>query len=354
MLSKIEIKDGEYYYNLYELESEYKNFITRNKDLYIRKGDTPEKIIEQLVIFFLIKFTYFNVETINRKKIIHDSGAELKFENEIENFLKEDRHLLEIPYIKVFYFLYKIIQDESEEHFHLLKEFAEKNLDQILQKDWQSIFTVLTNFSYLKVLSGDLNYIKEQFEISRTSIEKGVHKNSHGFIPHIQFMNIVITGLDINKARWVEEFIEKYSDELKEQLRTPTLHFCRALIFYNKKKYDRALSELALVETEDFSFKQQIKSLYLKIYFDLNEPEPFYFHVDSYKHFVTDNNLVHNRVRKQLCDYIAYTKKLFDFKNNVNGIDKSGLNQLEKEVNKNVSLVNKKWILEKIREIKID
>lgn len=37
-------------------------------------------------------------------------------------------------------------------------------------------------------------------------------------------------------------------------------------------------------------------------------------------------------------------------KNNVNGIDRSGLHKLEKDVNKNKSLVNKKWILEKIKE----
>lgn len=354
MLSKVEIKDGEFYYNLYELESEHKNFITRTKDLYIKKEALAENIIELLVIFFLIKFTYFNAISSNRKKIIHDSGVEPKFEYEIENILHKGKHLLEIPYIKVFYYLYKIIKDESEEHFHLLKAFTENNLNQISEKDWQSVFTVLTNFSYMKVLAGNINYIKEQFEISKTSIEKGVHKSSHGFIPHIQFMNIVITGLDMDKVKWVEDFIEKYSVELKDEFRTPTQHFCRALIFYNKKSYDKALRELALVETEDFSFKQQIKSLYLKIYFDLNEPESFYFHVDSYKHFVTENKLVHDLVRKQLSDYISYTKRLFDLKSNVNGIDKFALNQLEKDVIKNKSLVNKKWILEKIKEIKTD
>jgi len=351
MLSKVEIKDGEYYHSLYDLESEHKSFVTRNKDLYIKMDDFAEEIIEQLVIFFLIKITYYNAETINRKKIIHDSGAELKYENEIESILQKSKHLLEIPYIKVFYYLYKIVKDESEEHFHLLKEFAGKDLNRISEKDWQSIFTVLGNYSYIKVLSGDLKFIKDQFEISRTSIEKGVHMRSHGFIRHIQFMNVVITGLDIGKGKWIEEFIEKYSGELKDEFRIPTQRFCRALIFYNKKNYENALGELALVETEDFSFKQQIKSLYLKIYFDVNEPESFYFHFDSYKHFIRKNKLVHDLVRKQLSDYISFTKRLFDLKTNVNGIDKTGLIQMEKEVNKSISLINKKWLLEKIKEM---
>lgn len=345
---EIKIKNGEFHYLNYQIAMDYNSFISKNNINYVNRNDS-ESLIENLLKFFLIDFIYLNTEIINRKKIIHDTGTNLKFEYLIEEILsKRGSIFLEIPYIKLNYFLYKIMKEDSEEYFFKLKSFSESDLQNISESDRRNIFAVLSNFSYLKVLSGDLKYVKEQFEIGLSAIKSGLFKISPGYLTHIQLLNTVITGLEYGKVTIVENLIKDYSDQVNEKFRSLTLHLCNSLVFYKKEKLEEAIKELSYINTGDFTFKQQMNSLYLKIYFDISDSESFYSHVDRYKHFISENKNVHNLVRKQLSDYINYTKRLFDFKTGVLKRDYSKLDKIEKDVNENKSLVNRSWLLKRI------
>ena len=352
MVDAEEIKDGDHYLDKFHIEREYYLLIQKSSDKYIR-NETHDAILENLVNFFMINFIHQSTAELNRGKIITDSRREIPMLSMIDNILEGDgKFLLKVPYINMVYNVYKLLKEEDEKYFHELKKIIAEGMNGVSDDHKLGVYSAASNFAYLKVLSGDLRYIRDQYEIIMYTVKSGIHKRQKGHLPFVVYMNAVITGLEVDKIAEAEAFAEEYNSELIEEYRNSARHFCRGLISYKMKDYDDAVTELSRVVTEDFSFKQQIKSLYLKIYFDLNESEPFHFHTDSYKHFISENKMIHTLVRKQLSDYLKYAKKLFALKNSEDGIDKFELNKLTDEIKSSPSLINRKWLLEKADEIK--
>lgn len=352
LLESGEFKDDKYFLCKFQLEREYDSLLARSGEKYLRET-RRDKIIENLVSHFFINFIHFSSAELNRKKIISDSSAEASLPFQIDSILEgEGMYLLKDPYIKLFYHIYKVLKDEDEKHFRALKKIITDGMIGISDKDKPSVLSAASNFAYLKALAGEERFLNDQFELSMLSVTSGYHKKQKGHLPLIIFLNAVIIGLELKEANEIERFIEDYGKDLLEDYRETAQHFCKALINYKKKDYDKAVTELSKVNAEEFSFKQQIKSLYLKIYFDLNEAEAFYFHSDSYRHFISENKKIHKLVRKQLSDYLMYTKKLFALKNSTEEIDNSLLRKLTDEIKSNPSLINRRWLLEKADEIR--
>jgi hypothetical protein len=161
---------------------------------------------------------------------------------------------------------------------------------------------------------------------------------------------VVVTGLEAGETGWVNNFISQYKSELDKINRENTFIFCSAFYNYWIKNFSEALNLAAKVKTDDSSYKHQLKSLYLKIYYDLNETEPFYSHVDNYKHFISSEKNVGEQVRLNVNNYINYAKRLFDLKSS-NIIDSIEVKMLENEIINNKAMINKPWLLRRIKEL---
>ena len=258
-----------------------------------------------------------------------------------------------MPYINLFYQIYRLLKDEDEKHFYSVKKMISEGLIGISDSDKASVLSAASNFAYLKVLSGDQKFLKDQYELIVLSAKEGLHKKHKGHLPLVSYLNAVILGLELEMIEDAERFIKEYSGDLLEDHRKAAQNFCNALVLYKKKDYEKAIAELSEVTTEEFSLKQQIKSLYLKICYDINDTELFYYHTDRYNHFINENKKIHKLVKKQLSDYLKYTKKLFALKNSAKKIDSAGLEQVIDSVKSTPSIINRKWLLEKADEIRI-
>ena len=128
------------------------------------------------------------------------------------------------------------------------------------------------------------------------------------YMTHITYINTVVTGLEVKEFKWVDRFIEDYKSELDANISENAFAFCRALFFYNTGEYEKALERAAEVKSEDLAFKHQLKSLYLKIYFDMNESEPFYSNIDGYKHFINSERYVAAPTKPVFLNYINFAK----------------------------------------------
>ena len=163
-------------------------------------------------------------------------------------------------------------------------------------------------------------------------------------------MNVVTTGLDAGESEWVEDFIQRYCDELKNEHKNNMFNFSFALLQLRKRNYDRAIEFASRIVSDDLSYKHQLKSFYLKVYYELGEVQPFYSHVDSYKHFVKNDKLLSGDSREYIMNYISLSKKLFDLKNSPVQ-DKIEIQILTREIVQHKFLINKFWLLNKVKEL---
>jgi hypothetical protein len=346
------VKDGFYYDKKTELNMMYSTFLKETEDTYIRENPLFQETSDLITAGFLTKILYYNTYMLTRQSHIANFSFTLNFSGEIDIFLENDgKRFLEIPHIRCYYFCFKLLQTNDEKYFYILKDFLKNNFDLLDREDRKSVQSVLENYCYSRVTQGRVEFVKEQFQLYKQSVEKGTHKGTLDYISNIFFISLTATGFEAGEFEWVEKFIRGNIHEVKEDLRVDTLHFCNALNHYWKKKYEESLVELSMVSSEEFAFKHNIKSLTLKIYYDLNETEPFYSHIDTYKHFILNNKIVHDKVRQQVNNFINYSKKLFNIKNTPGFGKEFELHKMKKEISENNALINKIWLLKKAEEL---
>lgn len=350
ILESTKSKNEQYYYDKFVLINENRRFLSNKKSALYSSNDMLRESAENLTVSFLISMlrSETNIANSNLRMFKFEKDTAL---SELEIYAeKEIARFPEITYLQYYYNAFKLARTQDEKYFYELKSIVYSSYEQFGEQDRRDIFTILTNYCYYKVNKGELNFRKEHFLLFKENIERGFYKGSRNYLDHIQYLNVVVTGLDAGEINWVEEFIEKYKAELDTTNSDNSYNFSRALVFYHKALYDDALNMAARVRTDDLSYKHQLKSLYLKIYYDMNEIEPFYSHVDSYRHFLLNEKHIPEVTRNVINSYVNYTKKLFDIKNRIVERDYD-LFKIRNDISDSKAMVNKWWLLERIDKI---
>jgi hypothetical protein len=352
ILSNNTAKDGQYYYDRFELENIRRtNSLRQKSKLSVNNEQFLPGISDYLTKAFIINLLQTNTFLYNANFNVFLNTHEPVFLEGFERFVMENMDKLgDVVYVQYYYNAFKLASTKDEKHFFALKKIADEHYDELTPVDKRDIFTLLTNYCYFKINEGALNYRKEHFTLYRENISRGHYKGERKFLSHIMYLNVIVTGLDAGETAWIKDFIENYRKELDRDNFDNSYFFARALYNYHLQNYSNAIDEAAKVKTDDLSYKHQLKSLYLKIYFDMNESEPFYSHIDSYRHFLTNQKHIPAQTREVISSYVTYAKRLFDVKNKTADTD-FDLHKLKKDITHNISMINRSWLLEKITEI---
>lgn len=349
-IEKDGFKNGKYFDRKAELTVLYLGFL-REEDINFRE---THKVLQEtsdlMTAGSLVKLLFYNTYMLSVQANIGNISYRLNLADEIESFFEnKGKHYLQIPYIEAYYLSYKLFETKDEKYFYKLKDSFQRNFNRINNLDKTEIFSAMKYYAFIN--EGKTEFIKELFLLYKQEVESGIYNDSDDFIDSGSFMAVVRRGFDAEEFKWTEEFINNHINEVKEDSRKDTLHQCIAAKYYWEKNYDSSLRELAKITSGILQFKLNIKSLTLNIYYDLNETEQFYSHVDTYKHFILKNKLVHERIRGYINNYINYSKRLFDIKNTNVPYKEFELRKLRKEISENQALTEKIWLLKKAEEL---
>jgi hypothetical protein len=351
MIEKKEIKDEDYFYGKFLLEAERRRSRIKRKSTIEVPGDHLKLMADYLTNSFLINILRINSFLANTNRNILKYNFDPFLISEIESLYSGyPERFKNLTYVNYLFNTLKLAQTEEERYFFGLKSIMENEYDNLRDSDKSDIFTLLTNYCYLKVNKGHLNFMQENYKLHKEHIERGYYKGEKGYLSHIMYINVTVTGLESGESDWVYKFLDKYKEELDDINRENSYNFCKALYYYHSKEYNRSIALAAKVSTDDLSYKHQLKSLYLKIYFDMNEAEQFYNHIDSYYHFLANQKNIPQVTRDIIKSYVSYSKKLFDIKENEAERDFE-LFKLKKEITENKSMINKQWLLDRIDKI---
>ena len=349
-LEKTGAKDEQYFYNKFLLNNEKRNFSKNIKSTLYFSSELVKNSTENISLSFLITMlrNFTDIANTNLKMFRFEGYESL---DEFEKYADiEIRKYSNVEYLQYYYYSFKLAKSQDEKYFFELKKIADTSFSKFSERDRRDIFTIMTNYCYYKVNSGDLNFRKEHFLLLKENFERGYYKGTRNYVDHISYLNVTVTGLDAGETDWVEKFMLKYKPELDESNRENSFNFANALLYYRKGLYDEALNTAAKVKTDDLSYKHQLKSLYLKIYFDMNEIEPFYSHIDNYRHFLQNEKHIPESTRHVINSYVNFAKKLFDIRLRTSARD-FDIYKVRKEILENKAMINKPWLLDKIAEI---
>ena len=335
-------KPGSYYFYQYLIE---KNYYQLKQSTLDRSGKSNvEDIINNLDRFYLSEKMRYYLETKMRETVLSHE-YKILFIDEILSHLQKYSYD-EIPPISVFYQLFLTLNNaEDESHFFKLKKIIRKNIELFPLEEAKEIYTLAINYCIKKINKGKRSFLEEFLELNEDMLKRDILEE--GELSPWKFRNIVTVALRTGQYEWTENFIEVYKNKLAPEYRDNAVTFNTAVLLFYQEKYEKVIAKLQFVEYDDFTYNLNSKAMLLQSYFELDEQEPLYSLMESFRTFLSRKKNIPADRKKSFSDLIRFVKKL----SKILPGDQKAITKLKTEVNTTKGIASEKWLHEKIAEL---
>lgn len=341
---KLSERDSHYFFRKYNIELESFRFLAgkfKNPEIHIR---ILSESVDDLFLFEKLICIY-NI-TLLRNSFNKEVKTDLNFADEIiQHIEKNEDHYSKNKIIIYAYYLscMMALKINETEYFFKYKKFILKNHKQFSSKELETFYMNMYSYSIQKVNKGEKPFLKEMMDVYKFT-DKNADSIKHMFGFNIYYLNAINTGMTLKEFDWVERFIHKYKRSLPEDVREDVFNLGMANFYFFKRNYDEALSHLIKSDYPNYTYYLMAKVLMIKIYFEKKDFEGVLTTIDAMKHFLKRKDLIPERLIKSNLNFLNCIIKLCGRNK------KSSVLNAEMIANEDMSIANRDWLLEKIRE----
>ncbi len=343
-LEKRSIKDDTFYHDKFVLESEINLFneIRGKFSLF-----EHQKQQDFLLKFFIIKLLKIHCYMLNHNIYISDETYNLIYLEELLDHLKKTSYK-DLPILEIYYLKLLLYITQSEDNFHKLKKLFLANVSLLGKEEQHNTFVTLTNYCTRKVQEGNRSFYKDNFELRKLMITGDYYLRNR--IDTTMYKNAVKSAMRVKEFDWADKFADDFKEKIDQASKQSAFCYVKALVHFYRKDYRTSLEFLSKTGTEDFSNKIEIKNLSLKIYYETNEIDPLYSLIDSYRHFLNNNEFEKELHKIRNLNFLKFVHSLIKLKENP---DDYLIVTMKKEIEQANPIIEKDWLLEKIEEMKV-
>lgn len=331
----------------------YSTYVTEFENHLHEETLSPKKITleslkkadKNLDFFYITTKLKHYCDCLNYKNILSiDGGLELL--PGMLTYIKE-QNLLEIPVVNIYYQIYCTLEKPDEEkHFYDLLDLLDKNHTFFSRTELRTMYVYATNYCITKINEGYPKFRRELYDLYFVLLGREIIFNNAGELNERHYKNIVALGISFKEHTVVEEFIKDYSMRLPKSKRENAMAFNLANVYFSKKDYDKAMEQLRYVSTKsDFFYTLGIKSLMLKIYFEIDDFSLFNSFWDSFNIYLRRHQLLSKSLKRQYLGFLKYIKKIYFASN----YKKNELKTILEEMTSK-GVYDQSWLVEKIKE----
>lgn len=308
--SRQPFRDSKYYFNQHQISELSYQYTSEKRN---RAFDSSlQQVIDNLEITFLARGFRYYCEMINRKNIL-SVEYNLSFFSQMVQYLGNEM-FDDVPAIRLYRLIYvaltepdniknyQILLDELNEHGHFFSATEQRGM-----------YVFAQNFCIRRINRGEEGALKEIFNLYKIMVEKDLLYEGN-YISQPDFKNIVTTGLRLEEVNWVSNFIEEYRNKLNPEFSENAFTYSMAWVHFTKKEYDKALRMLLKVEFNDVYYHLDSKSLLMKVYYEMDEFDPFFSLVDAFKIYLRRNKFISDYQRETYHNFILLVNKLMKVK----------------------------------------
>lgn len=337
-------RDPHYYFHNYYLELESFRFGSgRLKD----PGASIKKVSDSADNLFLFEklICIYNINTL-RNSFNKIDSSELSLTSEVIDHIKQREDHYSKNHIIIFtYYLSSLMamNINEKEYFFRYKTFVLTNRKKFSPLELHTFYLMMYSYSIQKVNKGDKSFMTEMMDVFKF-IDKNVKSVRYMFGFNIYYLNAVNTGMALKEHAWVEKFMNKNKEYLPKENREDVFNLGMANFYFFRKNYDEALNFLIRSDYPNYTYYLMAKILLIKIYFEKDDYEGVLSTIDAMKHYLKRKDLIPERLIRSNSNFLNCVIKLID-RNKKNSI----LNA-ERMAKEDMSISNREWIIEKIRE----
>lgn len=328
----------------YEIEKNY--YEMAQQELQRTSKSNIEEISKHLDIFYIGEKLRWYCEVISRQ---HLKGHDYKllFIEELIQQLENSEYQQE-PSIAVYFQILKISRNpQNLADYFKLKDLLEKNGLIFPQSEALSLYYSAINYCIQKINEGNQKFLEELFDLYNDLIKKEIIFVDDELSPW-DFRNIVVIALRLGKFKWTEHFINNYNVKIPESYRENAVSFNLANLHFYQKNYEKVIELLQTVEYEDFSYNLNSKAMLIATYYEIDEIEPLYSLLDSFRTYLNRNKATIQEFRRvSFLNLIKFTKKL----TKILPGDTKAIQKFKEDLEKTKNVTSIGWLQEKISEL---
>lgn len=299
---------------------------------------TVVEVVNDIQVYSYMFNTTFDLNLVN------EFIKNFQFKN-IINYCKEKKYgylwLMEMYYNQIM----MTIEPDKSEYFLMLKELFERNYEKFADAEKLNWVTCLINYCGYKT---DETSRKILFEIHKFELREGLAFTGK-YLAKSHYLQILKNAIAINETEWTKSFIEEFASKLKPTHQKPMQSLGYAFVHLKLKDYEMVHVNLSKNKFADPKDKLAVKIIYIKTYYELNETETLFYHIDSTFHFIKYNQkLIPNDIKANYNKCFKLLKQLMTAKVNNDSLK---LEEISMTVRKNKDLILGDWLIEKIEEL---
>ncbi len=338
-------RTASYYLAQYQVEKNFYDLMELEHDRTAKRN--VEEILNNLDRFFLAEKLRYSCSVLSQQSLVSHE-YKLLFIDEITSHIEKYK-FEDVPPVAVYYQIYLTYVDpDNTIHYFKLMDLLNQYGDLFPRNEAEFIYTTALNYCIKKLNQGSRQFLEEYFNVFVILLEKELLLTDGELSPW-HFRNIVVIALRLDKHDWTENFITEYKSYLPENMRENAVSFNLAQLYFSQKKFDNVIELLRTVEYEDFSYNLNSKTMLLSTYYELDEIEPLYSLMDSFRTYLNRHKNFPASRRNPYNNLIKFTKKLTKL---IPG-DTTAIQKLKEEIERSGegSIANTHWLKEKIAEL---
>ena len=305
-----------------------------------------KSIFYNIDYFYLLEKLRYYCAYLSGKSNVQEDNINILFAEEIIHIVKNNDFESSPPIAIYYEVLCTLLDTDNNESYFKLKELLKQHALLFPTDEAQVIYEHALNHCVRHINKGKSQFLVEYFDVYEDILIKDIIY-VNGELAPLHFKNIVVAALRLKKFNWTEKFITTYKNKLPNNLRDNAVTFNTARLFWYQKKHNRVIELLREVEFDNIIYNYTSKTMLLTTYYDIDEIEPLYSLLESFRAYLNRHKSIPLRRRQYYLNLIKFTKKLTKI---IPG-DKRAILKLKKEMEENKSVATDPWLKEKIAEL---
>lgn len=338
-------RNAEYYYRLKQLNSSKASYFSQY-DATRKKFDNTQERIYQTWQYSVIALLSMYDAAVN-DMMYFNKNYDIKL---LEMLLGIYDHpqFEKTTASKAYYYSLKLNTDgRNDDTFYALMNLLEENPGIFTKDELFGFYTGMHNYLFEKGLLPAQQTSKLEFEVGVKMLDLGLITEGDK-ISAEWFANVFLKAIKANEIKYAEKFLTDYKMKLSEKERDNIVNYAYAELEMAKHNHKKVLACLAKIKFNNVWEKLRVNHMYMKVHYEMNNSELFYYIIDSFRHLLKNENSVNNYVKNLHENFIKQSSALFKIKNGDLG---TPILKIKKEI-MNTPMAGNYWLLKKIKELK--
>ncbi|HWA05450.1 MAG TPA: hypothetical protein VG961_02800 [Ignavibacteria bacterium] len=300
-----------------------------------------------LTYYFLLRMLADHFYHLNQSQIINYT-PNLIFVDEIIAFLEKNPEYLEFPTLNMTYLRVLLLKNNNIEDLYKLKNAFYASYKELGHKDCFNIISIIINFCHKNYfLTEDVTFLEEKLEILMFGLNNGITSfDKDDYFDNNRYNNLFSTLIEFERIDEAENFINEYGPKLDPEEQNFWINYSQAELLSKHGKFDEALRHLSKIRNvKTVSYKLNLKSLQLRLYYDAGLLEQAASAADSFRHFLQKESLMNPVFNEQYRNFYSFYLKLPGLSSGKNPKDAK---ELKEKLLSIKNIVHKKWLNERI------